>query len=299
MDVIGRYFDLDALASSGTGNREIAKYYRTSDFYYNLIHSKGGHNIHMGLSQDGQFHKEDFLCQAQYISGQFTQETRRVLEVGAGKAANTKYLAELFPEVEFTALDLPDRNFLSTKVPANVTLMEGDYNDLSRFEEASFDLVFGVETICHSADKERTYREISRVLKPGGKLIVFDVYEPLHKAEMSEFEQNVNKITLAAMCVTDRDLYIGDTVRYLQRNGFSEVETADLTAQIRPSLARLDLLSGKWFRHPKIARFMRLFIRKEAEQNSIAGWLMLLTFDGERMLQYDRVTAVKTTRIDT
>jgi hypothetical protein len=52
-------------------------------------------------------------------------------------------------------------------------------------------------------------------------------------------------------------------------------------------------LSGKWFRHPKIARFMRLFIRKEAEQNSIAGWLMLLTFDGERMLQYDRVTAVK------
>ena len=294
LGVIGRWYDLDAIADSGKGNREIAKYYRVSDFYYNLVHSKGGHNIHMGLSRDGQFRKEDFLCQAQFVSEQFSPDTRRVLEVGAGKAANTKYLAGRFPEIGFTALDLPDRNFLRTKVPANVNLIEGDYNDLSRFGEASFDRVFGVETICHSADKNRTFREISRVLKPGGKLIVFDVYEPLPKAEMTDFEQNVNRITLASMCVTDRDLFIGDTVRYLRENGFSAIAVSDLTAQIRPSLARLDRLFGKWFRHPRIMRFLRLFIRKEANQNSIAGWLMLPAFDGERMLQYNRVAAVKT-----
>ena len=83
-------------------------------------------------------------------------------------------------------------------------------------------------------------------------------------------------------------------MRYLRENGFSAIAVSDLTAQIRPSLARLDRLFGKWFRHPRIMRFLRLFIRKEANQNSIAGWLMLPAFDGERMLQYNRVAAVKT-----
>ncbi len=293
LNVIGEYYDLQAISSSEKGTREIAKYYRASDFYYNLVHSKGGHNIHMGLSQDGQFHKEDFLMQAKFIAGHIGPDTCRILEVGAGRVANTKYLAGLFPHIAFTALDLPGRNFLKTKVPKNVTLTEGDYNDLSRFGKGSFDLVFGVETICHSPDKNRTVREISRILKPGGKLIVFDVYEPLPKSEMTEFEQNVNRITLASMCVTELDLFIGDTEKYLRENGYGKIEVTDLTQQIRPSLSRLDRLFGKWFRHPKIMRFLRLFIRREANQNSIAGWVMLPAFDGERLLQYNRVVAVK------
>ena len=293
LEVIGKYYDLEALSSGAKGNSEIVAYYKASDFFYNLIHSRGGHNIHMGLSPDGEFHKEDFEKQAQFVAAQFTEQTRRVLEVGAGKAANTRYLAERFPDIEFTALDLPDRNFLKNRVPANATLVEGDYNDLSAFAQDSFDLVFGVETICHGPDKNLTYRQISRVLKPGGKLIVYDVYEPLAKSEMTDFEKKVNRIALAAMCVTDRDLCIGDTERYLKDNGFKDIEITDLTEQITPSLRRLDSLSGKWFRHPEFMSFMRHFISEKASQNSIAGWLMLEAFDGERLLQYDRVVAVK------
>ena len=293
LEVIRNYYDTGEIASREKDSRDIVSYYKASDFFYNIIHSGGGHNIHMGLSEDGVFKKEDFLKQAQFVASHFGTDTKKVLEVGAGKAANTKYLAEQFPDISFTALDLPGRGFLKISVPSNVTLVEGDYNDLSGFAEGSFDLVFGVETICHSPDKNRTYREISRVLKPGGKLVVYDVYEPLPKEEMSDFEQEVDRITLAAMCVTDKGLFIGETESCLKRNGFEEIEIKDLTGQIRPSLERLDLLSGKWFRHPKFMRFMRRFIREEASQNSIAGWLMLLAFDGERLLQYDRVAAVK------
>ena len=62
--LIGTYFDLDALLQDKTDNQAIAKYYRKSDFFYNLIHSHGGHYIHMGLSDDVIFHKEDFEKQA-------------------------------------------------------------------------------------------------------------------------------------------------------------------------------------------------------------------------------------------
>ena len=114
--VIDSYIDLDALLQDKTDNQAVAKYYRRSDFFYNLIHSHGGHYIHMGLSDDGFFHKEDFEKQARFVGEFLGGSSMRVLEVGAGRLANTRLLAKLFPQHQFTALDLPNRNFLKNKV---------------------------------------------------------------------------------------------------------------------------------------------------------------------------------------
>ncbi|MBF6048490.1 methyltransferase domain-containing protein [Streptomyces sp. NRRL B-1677] len=42
------------------------------------------------------------------------------------------------------------------------------------FEDASFDVVYAFEAICHTADKDRTHAEIARVLKPGGISIGYE-----------------------------------------------------------------------------------------------------------------------------
>ena len=212
--VIDSYIDLDALLQDKTDNQAVAKYYRRSDFFYNLIHSHGGHYIHMGLSDDGFFHKEDFEKQARFVGEFLKGSGMRILEVGAGRLANTRLLAKLFPQHQFTALDLPNRNFLKNKVPGNVTLVEGDYNDLSAFQSQPFDIVFGVETVCHADNKSQVIGEISKVLKTGGKLILFDVYEAKSHEEMSDFEKKASAITLAGMRVTAKDQFVGDTLKY-------------------------------------------------------------------------------------
>ena len=97
----------------------------------------------MALSDDGVFHREDFRKQAEYVAS-FIKPGSRVLEVGAGMLSNSRYLAERFPDVEFVALDIPNRNFLKNKVPKNLHLFEGDYHNLSQFEDESFDIIFGV-----------------------------------------------------------------------------------------------------------------------------------------------------------
>lgn len=291
--VIGEYYDLDTLLQDKTDNQAVAKYYRKSDFYYNLIHSRGGNNIHMGLSEDGFYHKEDFEKQAQFVGEFLTGTSMRVLEVGAGRLANTKYLAKKFPQHQFTALDLPDRNFLNNRVPSNVTLVEGDYNYLSAFQDTPFDIVFGVETVCHAENKSRVISEISKILKPGGKLILFDVYEPKPQEEMTDFEKKVSAITLAAMRVTKKDLHIGNTQKYLEQHQFTDIEVTDMTQAIRPTLRRLDRLSCYYFMHPRMIKRMRKLVSEDASMNSIAGWLMLYTFDGENIHQYCRVVATK------
>ncbi len=166
LKTIQLHYDIDDLLRHKTDKDAVAKYYRHSDFFYNLIHSGGGHNIHMALSDDGVFHKKDFQEQAKFVAKFITNSTSKVLEVGAGKVANTKYLARQFPAIQFTALDIPNRNFLKTTVPKNVSLIEGDYNDLSGFPMNSFDVAFAVETICHSKSKEKVLRQLSRVIKP-------------------------------------------------------------------------------------------------------------------------------------
>ena len=79
----------------------------------------------MAISSDKTFNRADFVRQAEYVA-KFIKSGNKVLEVGAGQLSNTRHLAEHFPDVSFTALDIPNRNFLKNKVPENVALIEGD-----------------------------------------------------------------------------------------------------------------------------------------------------------------------------
>ena len=292
LQTIQKFYNIDKLLEHGTENEDVAKYYRKSDFFYKNVHSGGGSNIHMALSDDGLFHKEDFKKQAMYIAN-FLKPGARVLEVGAGRLSNSRYLAERFPDVEFVALDIPNRNFLKNKVPKNIQLIEGDYHNLDQLEDASFDVVFGVETICYSSNKQLVVDQAFKKLKPSGVFIDFDVFEPLKKNLMTDFEKRVSNITLAGMRVTGEDQSIQDFNYYLKKSGFQKIEIENLTQKIMPNLKRLAKISKLYFTHPLLLRILNFTIAEDARINGISGYLMDLTFDGERIHGYYRITAKK------
>ena len=290
---INRYYDLDKVVTRSTDNRDIAKYYRKSDFFYNWIHSKGEEAIHFGLSEDGQHHKEDFSGQADYVGTFITEPSMRVLEIGAGRLMNTRRLAGKFPETSFYALDLPNRNFLKNKdIPGNVTLVEGDFHDLSNLPRESFDIVFGVETVCHSNNKKKVYEEVSSVLKPGGTLIIFDGFEPSPKAEMSELRRYCDDVLLYSMRVPSEDFYIGDAIGYMKSAGITDVQAVNITNKVLPSAKRLERISAKYFNRPYLVRILSALISSEVTLNSIAGYMFYPCYKCN-ILQYYRVTAKK------
>ena len=292
LSLIKKYYNLDNLLAHGTKQKDIAKYYKKSDFFYNHIHSGGGGNIHMALSSNNTFDRADFTKQAEYVAN-FIKKGDKVLEVGAGQVSNSKYLAERFKDVEFTALDIPNRNFLKNKVPKNITLIEGDYHNLNQLEDGSFDVVFGIETICHSPNKQLVISELMKKLKPSGTFISFDVYEPKPRSKMSDFEKTVSSITLAGMRVTDKDQYIGDFKNYLKILGAKNIEAVNLTQNIVPNLKRLAKISKLYYTHPILVKILKILLPEDVTINSVAGFLMDLTFDGEQIHAYYRVTAKK------
>ncbi len=99
----------------------------------------------------------------------------RVLEVAVGTGLNLPFYdagvslvgVDLSPEM----LQIARRR--ADDVGRDVDLREGDAHDLD-FEDASFDSVVSTFSLCNIPDIDQALREMHRVLRPGGRLILVD-----------------------------------------------------------------------------------------------------------------------------
>ena len=136
----------------------------------------------MALSPSGKFSKSDYFRQAEEV-GQLLRDfasgrLRRVCEVGCGQGFNIRFLAEQFPSITFSGVDLNDRhiryaNNLLSRFP-NASASVGDFHALSTIKNQSTQVVFAVETLCHATDLSQALKAIHRTMGEGGKLVIFD-----------------------------------------------------------------------------------------------------------------------------
>lgn len=96
-----------------------------------------------------------------------------VLDIGAGTGRLTEFVASLVgPAGRVIGIDPLEHRIAIARLrhSATLTFETGPAEDLSRFDADAFDAVYLNSVLHWIADKPRTFREIHRLLKPGGRL---------------------------------------------------------------------------------------------------------------------------------
>ncbi|TDZ29998.1 putative methyltransferase 235L [Colletotrichum spinosum] len=121
------------------------------------------------------------LNDTQYSAGLFLLDrlavgaNERVLDVGCGPGNITAHIADLVgPGGRVTGIDpSPERVALARELALarpNLDFYEGRAEDLSRFADASFDVVYVNSTLHWVRDQPGAAREFARVLRAGGRV---------------------------------------------------------------------------------------------------------------------------------
>jgi malonyl-CoA O-methyltransferase len=96
---------------------------------------------------------------------------KKTLDVGCGKCRYSKILLERFPDAQYYGIDVSEEMLQSA--PKEVKTTVGTMLAI-KYPDGFFDNVFSVEALEHAVNIEAAIKEIARVLKKGGKIVIID-----------------------------------------------------------------------------------------------------------------------------
>lgn len=158
------------------------------------------------------------------------------------------------------------------------------------FENESFTLITGMESICYAEPKIAFLKEAKRLLKPGGRIAIADNLQGKESLNENEYRSlYTNAFNGCKVNSLDTEQQYRDNLKELN---FKNIECIDETARIRPSIKRL-----RRFYYPATAynfanRIIGKRFSKTQEANTKMCYHLLSSLDAG-LWKYGLITATK------
>lgn len=119
-----------------------------------------------------------------------------ILDVGCGKGRYLRNLSEDLCNANFYGVDI-SKKVIEEKLDKNISWSEGTLTCIP-FEDNKFSIVYTCEALEHAIDTKSAIREMARVVRPGGRIVVIDKNKSaLGTLEICEWEQWFDEDELA------------------------------------------------------------------------------------------------------
>lgn len=189
----------------------------------------------------------------------------RVLDAGCGVGGSSIFLAQQLG-CELVGISLSERQIESAGrnaekfgVGNRTQFLQADYRS-TPFPAASFDLIWALESAVHDPKKLDFFKEASRILRPGGRIIMGEYIKT--EAPMKARDQQLFYKWLGSWAISDLST-LSQLSAAATTYGLEPLAMQEITARVRKSSWRmyygsffLGLLSGGYrLYNPKVSHF--------------------------------------------
>jgi cyclopropane fatty-acyl-phospholipid synthase-like methyltransferase len=172
---------------SKTQHKAVIRYYEETDWDHRYVWHRGPYQAaHFGIYDETARNHKAALINTNEVMARIAGITpgMQILDAGCGWGGSALWLAKE-KKVKVIGVNITGYQINECKDKAKrlglqkeCTFIESDYCD-TPFADEQFDVVWSCESLCHAANKKDFYLEASRILKPGGRLILADYHREL------------------------------------------------------------------------------------------------------------------------
>jgi len=150
-----------------------------------------------------------------------------LLDCGCGTAPMLTLLHKKYPEKHYTGIDLTPKmiEVARAKKMKGVKLVVGDCENLP-FDSGSFDAVICCESFHHYPNPQEFFNSVSRVLRPGGRLILRDM--TMRTAAVRWFCNHIEMPLAHLIGKGDVRIYGREDIRKLCKNAHLRLESYEI-----------------------------------------------------------------------
>jgi len=196
---------------------------------------------------------------------------QRILDAGCGVGGSAIWLAKTY-DVEIIGITPVASQVARAQhyaqehgVADHVSFEQQDYTSTS-FPDASFDVVWAMESLCHAPDKRLVLAEARRLLRPGGRLGMVEYMRT--RRPHAAVDEALLHSWLSGWAIPDIAM-APEWLEWTHEVGFCDVQLVDMTRNIRPSLRRLYRLAVLTW--PVAFILHAIGLRSETQQGNLRG----------------------------
>ncbi len=224
--------------------KQIVEYYDGSWFDYRAVWlNQATLAKHFGYWEPHiRNHAESLLNMNKQVAARVNPKPgERVLDAGCGVGGSCIWLARTFG-LNTVGISLSEKELERARRYAKERGLEAqctfEVQDFvaTTFPDRSFDIVWAQESFCHAMDKGAWMKEMFRLLKPGGRLVIEDWFRtrrPYHPADEALYRE-----WLAGWAIDDLATK-NEVLADAEAAGFANVRLDDITPHIIRSVRRL------------------------------------------------------------